>query len=293
MNRVPDHRSADWDGWVRRGNHLTQSKSALQFRLGDLVIDVLTGHSRGHGEVTQVIERLAHQIGISANTLREYYQVAKQWPEEKRRSDACWTVHSILSHHPDRFKMIKTPPVDPRTGERRWTCDAANRTLGRQTRHTESSKTLRGPAVHFQPRRPAEREEGVAPERDAYIDLVREADLPFVVQAVLYELVLRTAFDGPQEGTTVACVDTDVGEAVGLGVEALHCCLSIAEQAGYLRGLGWDADIDGAWFELRNPHQDLVGMWEWFLAEHPEPVRSWSRMEAKLAALFADGTYGA
>ncbi|MFE7607052.1 DUF6192 family protein [Streptomyces celluloflavus] len=293
MNRVPDHRSADRYEWVGRARRLTQSECALQFQLGDLVIEVLTGHFRGYGEVTQVIELFAQQIGISANTLREYYKVAMQWPEAKRRSDVCWTVHSILSHHPDRFKMIKAPPVDPRTGERRWTCDAANRALGRQTRYTESSKAVCGPAAHFRPRRRAEGDEGAAPERDVYIALVREADLPFVVQAVLYELVLRAAFDGPQEGITVACVDTDVAEAVGLGVEALHCCLSIAEEAGYLRDLGWDADIDGAWFEFRNPHQDLVGMWEWFLAEHSEPVRSWSRLEAKLAALFDDGTYGA
>ncbi|MGA5632502.1 DUF6192 family protein [Streptomyces lydicamycinicus] len=289
MNQVPDHRAADWEGWVRRG----QSKSALQFQLGDLVIDVLKGHSRGHGEVTQAIEVLAHQIGISANTLRDYYQVAMHWPETKRRSDVCWTVHSILSHHPGRFEMIKAPPLDPRTGERRWTCDAAKRMLGRQTHHTESWKTLSGPAAHFRPRRHAEHDEGVAPERDAYIGLVREADLPFVVQAVLYELVLRATFDEPEEGITVACDDTDVGEAVGLVIEALHCCLSIAEEAGYLRNLGWDADIDACWFELRNPHQDLVGMWESFLAEHPEPVRSWNCLEAKLNALFADGTHDA
>ncbi|MEU5306983.1 DUF6192 family protein [Streptomyces noursei] len=257
------------------------------------MIDVLAGRSRGHGEVTQAIELLAQQIGISANTLREYYQVAMHWPGEKRRSDVRWTVHSIFSHHPDRFEMIKAPPADPRTGERRWTCDAVKGVIGRQTHQTEFSKTLRGPAMHFRPRRQAERDEDVAPERDAYIDLVCEADLPFVVQAVLYELVLHAAFDGPSEDTTVACVDTEVAEAVGLGIEALHCCLSIAEEAGYLRNLGWDADIDGGWFELRNPHQDLVGMWEWFLAEHPEPVRSWSRLEAKLAALFADGTHGA
>ncbi|MFE3881834.1 DUF6192 family protein [Streptomyces lydicus] len=293
MNQVPDHRAADWDGWVRRGHRLTQSRSALQFQLGDLVIDVLTRHSHGHGEVTQAIELLAHQIGISANTLRDYYQVAMHWPEAKRRSDVCWTVHSILSHHPDRFKMIKAPPVDPRTGERRWTCDAAKRALGRQTHHTESSKTLSDPAAHFRPLRQAERAEGVASERDAYIGLVREADLPFVAQAVLYELVLRAAFDESEEGITVACGDTDVAEAVGLGIEALHCCLSIAEEAGYLRNLGWDADIDACWFELRNPHQDLVGMWEWFLAEHPEPVQSWNRLEAKLDALFGDGTHGA
>ncbi|MFE7312817.1 DUF6192 family protein [Streptomyces sp. NPDC057555] len=293
MNRVPDHRSADRDGWVARARRQVQSESAIQFRLGDLVIDVLAGLSRGHGEVTEAIERLAQQIGISANTLRDYYQVAMHWPEAKRRSDVCWTVHSILSHHPDRFNMIKAPPVDPRTGQRRWTCDAANRALGRQTHHTESSKTLRGPAAHFRPCRQAEHDEDVAPERDAYIDLVREADLPFVVQAVLYELVLRAPFDGSQEGTTVACVEAEVGEAVGLGIEALDCCLGIAQEAGYLRNLGVDLDIDGTWFELRNPHQDLIGMWEWFLAEHPEPVQSWSHLEAELTALFADGTYGA
>ncbi|MFH8586056.1 DUF6192 family protein [Streptomyces celluloflavus] len=153
MNRFPDHRPADRDGWVMRARRQVQSESALQFQMGDLVIDVLAGRSRGHGEVTQAIELLAQQIGISANTLREYYQVARQWPEAKRCSDVCWTVHSILSHHPDRFKMIKAPPVDPRTGEPRWTCDAANRALGRQTRHAESSKTLGGPAAHFRPRR--------------------------------------------------------------------------------------------------------------------------------------------
>ncbi|WP_416484219.1 DUF6192 family protein [Streptomyces sp. CL12] len=293
MNRVTDHLPEDRDGRVERGRRLTQAKSASQFLLGDLVIDVLTGRPHGHGEISQAIELLAQQIGISANTLRDYYQVAKHWPEAKRRADVCWTVHSILSHSPDRFEMIKTPPVDPRTGERHWTCDAANRAIGRHTGHVEPSTILHGPADQFRPHRPAKRDTGVTLERDTYIDLVREADLPFIVQAALYELALRAAFDEPEEGITVACADLDVAESVGLDIEALYFCLSVAEEAGYLRDLGSDADVDGGWFELRDPHQDLFGMWERFLTEHRDPVRSRSCLEAKLAALFADRTHDA
>ncbi|MER6332159.1 hypothetical protein ABT298_23035 [Streptomyces sp. NPDC001034] len=82
---LPDgYTKTEWQPIVRKGRKLVRQHSSFQFALGDLVIEALVGHPRGHGEVAQVIEILGQQIGVPATTLRGYYEVATQWPETKR-----------------------------------------------------------------------------------------------------------------------------------------------------------------------------------------------------------------
>ncbi|MFJ6136929.1 DUF6192 family protein [Kitasatospora sp. NPDC092286] len=122
--------NAEWEPIVRKGRKLVKQRSSIQFDLGDLVINALVGHPRGHGEVGQVIELLAHQIGVNEATLRRYYSVASQWPEEKRRPDVCFTVHEELARVRSRFILIRKDPYDPFSKENRWTVNEAQR-IGR------------------------------------------------------------------------------------------------------------------------------------------------------------------
>ncbi|WP_411144904.1 DUF6192 family protein [Streptomyces sp. x-80] len=123
----PGYTKAEWEPIVRKGRKLIKQKSSIQFALGDLVIDSLVGHSRGHGEVAQVIELLAHQIGINAATLRNHYAVASQWPKEKRRADVCYSVHRELSYVRSRYILIRKDPYDPISKENRWTENEAQK----------------------------------------------------------------------------------------------------------------------------------------------------------------------
>ncbi|MEU9255479.1 DUF6192 family protein [Streptomyces sp. NPDC048270] len=122
----------------RRGTEAVRKQSGLRFALGDLVIEVLTRLPRGHGEVGQTIETLAHQIGIPASTLRKYYDVARQWPAAKRRPDVCWSVHERLAYIPSRFTLIKTDPYDPISQENHWTVNEAEK-VGRAAPSTPAT----------------------------------------------------------------------------------------------------------------------------------------------------------
>ncbi|MCF3143791.1 hypothetical protein [Streptomyces platensis] len=126
-------------------------------------------------------------------------------------------------------------------------------------------------------------------ERAEYIDALVRSCLPYTVKAVMYELVLRASFAvEPWEDPQVECVDRDVAAAVGLDREAVMFCLDIAEQSGYLRDLGSDGEVDRSWFELRNPEEYLLEMWQRFLAEHHKPISNQELFDAKLAALLAE-----
>ncbi|WP_327075643.1 DUF6192 family protein (plasmid) [Kitasatospora purpeofusca] len=117
----------EWDRYVRQGRKLVKQISGIQFALGDIVVDMLDGRDRGHGEVGEVIELFAHQIGVKADTLHTYYLVAQRWPQDKRRDDVPYTVHKELAYSPRRFAQIRRNPRDPFTGEERWTVNEAAR----------------------------------------------------------------------------------------------------------------------------------------------------------------------
>ena len=129
---VPNgYTEAEWEKYVRRARKLISQKSGIQWKLGDLIIEALDGHGRGHGEVTQVIETLAHQIGAKPGTLRGYYQTATQWPQAKRRADVSFTVHATLAYLRNRYTLIRKDPLDPFTKEHRWTVNEAERVAQR------------------------------------------------------------------------------------------------------------------------------------------------------------------
>ncbi|MFB7919509.1 DUF6192 family protein [Streptomyces sp. NPDC056061] len=118
---------AEWQPIVRKGRKLVKQKSSIQFALGDLVIEALEGHPRRRGEVGEVIELLAHQIGINAGTLRTHYEIAKQWPQDKRRADVSYSVHRVLAYVRSRYLLIRKDPYDPISKENRWTENEAQK----------------------------------------------------------------------------------------------------------------------------------------------------------------------
>ncbi|MFH8586061.1 DUF6192 family protein [Streptomyces celluloflavus] len=142
MTLPAGYTKAEWASVVRKGRKLVKQKASIQFALGDLVIDALVGHPRGHGEVGQVIEILAHQIGVNVGTLRRYYEIAMQWPEEKRRPDVCYTVHEELAFVRSRYILIRKDPYDPFSKENRWTVNEAQR-VGRRAPGTPTNREER------------------------------------------------------------------------------------------------------------------------------------------------------
>jgi hypothetical protein len=139
---VPDgYTKTAWEKIVRRGRKLMKEKSGIQWALGDYVIESLDGHIRGHGEAAQVIKILGHQIGANPETLRTYYDVARQWPKAKRRKDVSFSVHATLAYVPSRYILIRKDPYDPFTKEHRWTVNeaqkVANRAVGTPTNQAE------------------------------------------------------------------------------------------------------------------------------------------------------------
>ncbi|WP_327359738.1 DUF6192 family protein [Streptomyces sp. NBC_01304] len=72
----------------------------------------------------------AEAIGLSFHTVRTYRWVAARWPKEQRQDGVSFEVHRILASTPDAYEVIQHPPLDERTGESRWSGDAAKRVAG-------------------------------------------------------------------------------------------------------------------------------------------------------------------
>ncbi|GAB3365736.1 DUF6192 family protein [Amycolatopsis echigonensis] len=137
MTRPDMFTARQWDRWVKRGRTLVRSKTNIQFELGEITLDMIPKQRNGfedHG-VEAVLRAYAAAIGLSTNTLKSYRHVAIAWPAEKRNPDVSFTIHDILSAHPSRFRKIGKPPLDPVSGERRWTVNEALRAAGRTPQH--------------------------------------------------------------------------------------------------------------------------------------------------------------
>lgn len=127
-----------WNTLVKDGRKAVSLLTQCQFRLGDIALEIEPMLPKGgqHGaEVYPTLQMFADEIGIEFATLINYRSVASAWPEKKRVDGASWTVHRALASMPNRFSLIKRPPVYERTGERRWTADAAARVAGRTPAH--------------------------------------------------------------------------------------------------------------------------------------------------------------
>ncbi len=119
---------------VGEGTELVKRARAVQFRLGDLALDVEPMDER-RVQDPSLLGELAKAVGIRPTSLARYRRVAAAWPQGKRDARTSWSVHAILVGHPDRFALIKHPPREQTTG---WTCEAA-RTAMRAPRiaHTD------------------------------------------------------------------------------------------------------------------------------------------------------------
>ncbi|MFD7015368.1 DUF6192 family protein [Streptomyces sp. NPDC059928] len=140
---VSDYRTEEWTEMVRKGQRLVGTESSAQFQLGDLALDMVPLPPKGKRlpmKAYKLLADYADDIGLERERLEEYRLVAGAWPKNKRDKKVCWTVHSILSRHPDRFSLIHFPPVHRRSGERRWTCDAAFRVRGWKTETAETTE---------------------------------------------------------------------------------------------------------------------------------------------------------
>ncbi|MCG0065979.1 DUF6192 family protein [Streptomyces tricolor] len=132
----------NWQELVTRGRRLVHSETTAQFALGDLALEMVPVPPNGKRPLAKDYKLLANyadEIGLEAERFEEYRRVAAAWPKAKRAKKVCWTVHAVFSSRSDRFELINNPPVYRRTGERMWTCDAANRELGRKPRVAETS----------------------------------------------------------------------------------------------------------------------------------------------------------
>ncbi|WP_083268738.1 DUF6192 family protein [Lentzea guizhouensis] len=129
---------------VAEARNLVGVVSRAQFRIGECALEIeplrpTGGAHPGPGEqlfsVAESLAQFADDIGLSVRTVEKHRTVAARWPEEHRREGVSYEVHRVLSAievDKDRWAMIKRPPLDERTGTRRWTADAAKRLVGWQ-----------------------------------------------------------------------------------------------------------------------------------------------------------------
>ncbi|QUC59012.1 RacO protein [Streptomyces sp. A2-16] len=110
-----------------------------QFALGDAALEIEP--LRGHGghlpvededqlSVEESLRLFADRVGLSFFTVRTQRWVAAQWPQERRQPGVSYDVHRILASCPDRFELIKDPPLNERTGLRQWTGELAKKAVG-------------------------------------------------------------------------------------------------------------------------------------------------------------------
>jgi hypothetical protein len=137
-----------YDQLVRETRTAVELNTVSQFRVGDAALEIepLRGHGGGHASsgvdddlmVSEALQMFADDIGLSVETVKSHRWVSARWPDKRlrrRHRGVAHTVFRILASIPDpekRVRQIADPPVNERTGERRWTPDAAKRVVGWQ-----------------------------------------------------------------------------------------------------------------------------------------------------------------
>ncbi|WP_218952138.1 DUF6192 family protein [Amycolatopsis anabasis] len=134
---------------VREGRQLVEQQSRAQWKLGDAALEIEPIRDRD-GEhaiadeelysVSEALELFAEDIGAAATTIKKYRYTSARWPEDQRRSGVSHTIHQVLGKLDERFEVIDDPPMHERSGERRWTVDAARRVVGWRVRDPESTQ---------------------------------------------------------------------------------------------------------------------------------------------------------
>ncbi|KHD75777.1 hypothetical protein MB27_20965 [Actinoplanes utahensis] len=128
---------------VGEARELVKQNAHCQFRMGDLAlrIEPMGPHGGPHPElpdeamgVAESLAWFADDIGVTPRSVEVWRWVASRWPDEHRQLElASFTVHRTLAHITDdqqRWKTITDIPCNERTGEHRWTADAAKRIVG-------------------------------------------------------------------------------------------------------------------------------------------------------------------
>ncbi|MDT0485245.1 DUF6192 family protein [Streptomyces sp. DSM 41640] len=82
----------------------------------------------------------ADRLGLSFYTVRTQRWVAAQWPAEHRQKGVSYEVHRILASWPERFELIRNPPLNERTGLRQWTGEAAKKAVGWKTENPATAQ---------------------------------------------------------------------------------------------------------------------------------------------------------
>ncbi|GGZ44706.1 DUF6192 family protein [Streptomyces poonensis] len=181
-----------------------EMEARCQFAVGDAALEIepLRPHG-GHLPVAEpqlsVEESLAlfaARLGVSFHTVRTQRWVAAQWPAEHRQTGVSFEVHRILAAHPDRFELIRNPPLNERTGLPRWTGEAAKKAVGWKSDQVPVSTAEKVAAI----RDLAEGDEAVAAV--VATDFLRRPDVAFKAMRdpTARERVNEAQFELAEEG---------------------------------------------------------------------------------------------
>lgn len=130
---------ARYDQIVAEALAVVEQQTKAQFQIGDWALEIEHiqphgGHHRhspdGVPSAGEVLHQFAETIGVPFKTVETYRYVSDRWPKSERRDGVSHVVHKILACREDRFTVIDDPPLNPLTGQRRWSPDTASRAVG-------------------------------------------------------------------------------------------------------------------------------------------------------------------
>ncbi|GAA4990067.1 DUF6192 family protein [Yinghuangia aomiensis] len=137
---------------VSRGRELVAQMTRSQFELGDMALEIEPMGTWG-GSVPAADQQLysvetaigffAEGVGLATSTVLGYRWTASKWPAAERRAGIPFGVFKALASitgERERFATLADTPLNPRTGERRWWLDEANRIVGRLVKNPASAQ---------------------------------------------------------------------------------------------------------------------------------------------------------
>ncbi|MFD9819393.1 DUF6192 family protein [Streptomyces violascens] len=143
-----------YDELVAEGRELTLQEGQIQWRLGDMALEIepITVPGGLPGEEHRVRKNMAmfaQDIDQPVPTVLAYRVTSGKWPSERRRPEVPWSIHRILGRLDEsRFEVVQHPPMHPtRPGVCRWTDESAKRLVGWRV-HTPRSVQEKVEAVH-------------------------------------------------------------------------------------------------------------------------------------------------
>ncbi|WP_037568336.1 DUF6192 family protein [Phaeacidiphilus oryzae] len=136
-----------YDQIVTQARELIAQVTRVQFALGEMALEIEpmrpVGGSMPNGTddlftVAESLQLFADDIGVALATVEDWRWAASRWPKARRKEKVSFTVHRILASVADeaeRWAAIEEVPLNPRTGRRQWTPDAAKRVVGQRVDH--------------------------------------------------------------------------------------------------------------------------------------------------------------